>query len=95
MKRITAVEALPDLRLKIAFDDGATGVVDMSDEPRKPIFASWGQPGRFALVRIAHGGRSLEWPDGIDLCADALYLEITGMKVEGLFPSWRREVTHA
>ena len=70
-------------------------MVDLSAEPSKPIFASWTKPGQFALVRIAHGGRSLEWPDGIDLCADALYLEITGMKVEGLFPNWHPELTHA
>lgn len=95
MKRITTVQALADWKLKLAFEDGTSGTVDLSAELDKGIFAAWKDPKYFALVCIAHGGRSLEWPDGIDLCADALYLEITGMKVEELFPNWQREITHA
>ena len=95
MKRITSVQALPDCKLRLGFDDGAAGTVDLSAEAGQGIFARWKDPEHFASVSIGHGGRSLEWAGEIDLCADALYLEVTGGKVEDLFPNWQGEVTHA
>jgi len=95
MKKIVSVEPLPDYRLKLRFEDGVEGEIDLSREVDKEIFSAWRDPKHFASVKIGHGGRSLEWPDEIDLCADALYLEITGMKVEELFPNWKHETTHA
>ena len=86
---------MPDHRLKLRFDDGVEGVANLSTEVGKGLFAAWKDPKHFASVKIEHGGRSLEWPGEIDLCADALYLEITGMKPEELFPNWKQEPTHA
>ena len=95
MKRITSVDPLPEYRLKLRFDDGVEGSVDLSTEAGKGVFAAWSDPKQFAKVRLEHGGRALAWPGEIDLCADALYLEVTGMKVEELFPDWKVEPTHA
>jgi Protein of unknown function (DUF2442) len=95
MKKIVSVEPLADHRLKLRFDDGVEGTVNLSNEVGKGIFAAWRDPQHFSSVKIGRGGRSLEWPDEIDLCADALYLEITGMKVEDLFPNWKPEAVHA
>ena len=95
MKHIVAVQALPDHKLKLRFDDGVEGVVNLSAEVGKGVFVAWQDPQHFAAVKIQHGGRSLEWPGEIDLCADALYLEITGMTVEQLFPNWKQEHVHA
>ncbi len=95
MKHITTVQPLPDHCLKLRFDDGVEGVVSLSAEVGKGMFAAWKDPKHFASVKIVHKGRSLEWPGEIDLCADALYLEITGKKVEELFPALQPEATHA
>ena len=86
MKHITAAPPSPDYRLKLRFDDGVAGVVNLSAEVGKGLFAGWKDPQHFASVKIEHGGCSLARPGEIDLCADALYLEITGMKPEELFP---------
>ncbi len=95
MKRITSVQPTPDHKLKLRYDDGVEGVVNLSGEVDKGVFAAWQDPKHFASVKIVLDGRALEWPGEIDLCADALYLEITGMKVEELFPNWKREEVHA
>lgn len=95
MKRITSAQTLPDYKLKLRFDDGVEGVVNLSGEVGKGVFAAWQDPKHFSSVKIVHNGRALEWPGEIDLCADALYLEITGMKVEDLFPKWKYQATHA
>jgi hypothetical protein len=93
MKKITAVQALPGQKLEIRFNDGVAGVVDLSADAGRGIFAPWKDPEFFAAVKLGHGGRSLDWPGEIDLCADALYLEITGKKAEHLFPNWVAETT--
>ena len=95
MRNIVQVKPLPGCKLQLRFDDGAQGEVDLSAELQKEVFAAWKTPGHFESVRLAHGGRALEWPGEIDLCADALYLEITGMKVEELFPRMQPELSHA
>lgn len=95
MKRITSVQAHPGHMLKLRFDDGVEGVVDLSAEVGRGMFSAWRDPVNFASVTIAHNGRSLEWAGGIDLCADALYLEIAGMEPGELFPKLQATETHA
>lgn len=95
MKRIVYIELLPDYRLQLRYEDGVEGVVDLSAEVGKGMFTAWQDPAHFASVQIVHHGRSLEWPGEVDLCADALYLEITGKKVGELFPALQPEATHA
>lgn len=95
MKRIISAQPLSGHKLKLRFADGVKGVINLADEVGKGVFAAWRDPHHFASVKIVHNGRALEWPGEIDLCADALYLEITGMKVEELFPTLKREATHA
>ena len=95
MKEITSVEALPNYRLKLRYNDGVEGVVDLSNELGKEIFAPWKNPKVFAAVKIERGGRALVWSEELDLCADALWLEVTGKKPEDLFSALKNEPTHA
>ncbi len=75
--RIREAAPLPDYRLYLTFDDGVSGELDM-----KPIieqggvFTALADPGRFRQVKIALSGRYVVWPDEVDLCADALYIQI-------------------
>ncbi|HZK91801.1 MAG TPA: DUF2442 domain-containing protein [Stellaceae bacterium] len=39
------------------------------------VFAAFADPAFFAQARVGEHGRSLEWPNEIDLCADALWFE--------------------
>jgi len=94
MVRITEVKALENYRLKVAFDDGASGVVDLSGLVGKGVFELWRDPRVFQQVRIGSFGE-LAWGDRIDLCPDSLYLKATGMRSEDVFPALRRESTHA
>jgi hypothetical protein len=95
MKKIVEANALPNYRLRLRYADGAEGVVDLSNELEKEFFAGWKDPRNFAAVEIERGGRALKWPGEIDLCADALYMEITGKSPEELFPALLIESTHA
>lgn len=95
MKRIASVQPQVGHKLKLRFHDGVEGVVDLSAEVGKGIFEAWRDERHFASVKLARGGRALEWPGEIDLCADALYLEITGKQPAEIFPRLKPESAHA
>lgn len=94
MRRIANVKPLQGYRLELAFDDGITGIVDLSHLAGQGVFAAWKDSQVFEQVRIGSSGE-IAWGDRIDLCPDALYLEVTGKKPEDLFPSLRTESSHA
>lgn len=94
MRRVKTVRVLDGYRLLLVFDDGRTGVVDLSHLAGKGVFALWTDRSAFESVRIGPSGERV-WADTIDLCPDALYLKATDQKVEALFPSALPEPAHA
>jgi hypothetical protein len=80
MKRLPCiVEAQPVIHgvLRVKFDDGYEGVVDLKPLIAKgKVFARLSAPDHFAAVRIDEFGHSVSWLDGegypIDLSADSL-----------------------
>jgi hypothetical protein len=72
--RVTHVEALPEFRLRVAFADGSTGVVDMArllHSPKAGVFAVLLDPSLFAQATIKYG--AVTWPGELDLAPDAMY----------------------
>jgi hypothetical protein len=94
MLKISKVKALQEYRLELEFDDGVSGIVDLSDLVGKGVFALWCDRRAFEQVRVGSSGE-LAWGDQIDLCPDALYLKVTGKKPEDLFPALRHEPARA
>ena len=94
MNKISKVKVLPRYRLEVEFEDGVSGIVDLSDDVGKGVFALWRDPLYFEQVAIGSAGE-LVWGDKIDLCPDALYLKITGKKPEDIFPALRNLSAHA
>jgi Protein of unknown function (DUF2442) len=94
MRKISRVKVLPAYRLELEFDDGVRGTVDLSEAVGKGVFALWCDPLVFEQVHIGSFGE-LVWGEQIDLCPDALYLEVTGKKPEDIFPALRDHPTHA
>lgn len=94
MRKITKVEILPDYRLRLEFEDGRKGVVDLSDLAGKGVFALWNDYEVFSSVKIGTSGE-LSWSDQVDLCPDSLYLRMTHQKPEDLFPVLKRKAAYA
>ncbi len=86
MPRLVEVKPLLRYRLWLRFDDGVEGVVDLSGLVGKGVFVIWKDEERFRSVRIGDGGE-LVWEQDVDLCPDALYLEITGKRPAEVFPN--------
>ena len=85
---------LDGYKIRLKFDDGVVGEVDLSHLAGKGVFVFWNSGENFKKVLIENG-RSLVWSDEIDIDADALYLKLTSKKPEELFPALKEEPFHA
>jgi len=81
-----AVTPLPEYRLRVEYTDGVSGEVDLSHLVGKGVFAAWNDPKEFETVTIGDHGQ-LSWGNKIELCSDAIYLEVTSKSAEELFSS--------
>ena len=81
----TEVQPRPSYRIWLRYSDGVTGEIDLSHLAGKGWFKIWDEPGYFEKVHIT-SHRAIAWDDDIDLCADALYMELTGKSVEEVMP---------
>ena len=84
---IQALEVKPreGLRIWLRFSDGSAGAVDLSDLAGRGVFRAWDHGGVFEAVHVAPHG-AVAWNDEIELCADSLYLELTGKSADEVFP---------
>src|SRR4051794_40842100 len=86
MATATEVKPLENYRLWVRFSDGIDGIVDLSRFAGRSVFTLWDDYAQFQKARVGSSG-DVVWNDEVDLCPDALYLEITNKKPEDLFPS--------
>jgi hypothetical protein len=91
---IIEAKALPGYHLELQFSTGESGVVDLSEFAGRGVFAAWEHPGVFEKIATTSEG-AIEWPGGIDMCPDSLYLRMTGKRPEDLFPTLRNRPSHA
>ena len=81
------VEAVPleGYRLKLRFEDGKTGVVDVSRcVSFTGVFAKLSDGAEFAAVQVNQELGTVCWPCGADLDPDVLYALVTDSDVPSL-----------
>jgi len=88
MVKLTNVAARAGYKLHLEYDDGTIGEVEVSDLIGKGVFAALADVAAFEAVTIGEHGE-VRWTDDLELCADALYLQMTGKSAEELFPNLR------
>jgi hypothetical protein len=69
MRRIVDVAVLKDHQLRLTFDNGKEGVVDVSHLVGRGAFSCWQDCEIFERVQIGASGELL-WGDQVDLCPD-------------------------
>ena len=94
MLKILSAKALFDYKIWIQYSDGVEGEVDLSHLVGKGVFSAWKEANVFQNFRVEYG-RSISWSEEIDLCADSLYLEMTGKAPEDIFPKLKMEDVNA
>ncbi len=81
----TEVHPRAGYRIWLRYADGVAGEIDLSHLAGKGVFKIWDEPRYFAKVHITPH-RAIAWDDDIELCADALYMELTGKSIEEVMP---------
>lgn len=73
--RVIAVEPMPEYRLSISFDDGVSGVVDISR--LLIIFPEWRDREVFESVTLDADSGPLVWPNGVQIALAPFYEELS------------------
>ena len=83
MNRPNRVEALSYFRIRVAYPDGTEGVIDLSADIGRGVFAPLSDEAFFQTVHIGGFGQ-IAWSEDIEICPDAAYQEIMGRGQPGL-----------
>ncbi len=92
MIRIAQAEPVEALKVKLTFENGVVGTVDFSEPAASPLFDPLKNYDFFEGVSIVRDGRALAWGEELEICADSLFLRITGKKPEEIFPKTKAAV---
>jgi hypothetical protein len=88
---IVDVKVLDGHRLRIRFQDGIEGEIDLDKLVRwEGVFEPLRDRARFAEVRVVPELGTVCWPNGADLDPDVLYSAVSGQPIELQQPIVRR-----
>ena len=85
MIKVVKVVPKENFKLWLKFEDGVEGTVDLSSLKNKGVFNIWEKPGVFESVFIHPDSGAIAWNNEVEICADALYLKISGKSSKDLF----------
>lgn len=86
MIRPSRIEALSGFRLRVTYPDGTDGVIDLSGDVGRGVFAPLADEAFFRTVHLGRYGQ-IAWSEELEICPDAAYQEIKD--------STAAEVSHA
>ena len=79
LRDVISVEAIGGTRLRVRFDDGVEGVVDVAAlVPFTGVFQPLRDADFFAQARVHPDLGIVCWPNEADLDSDVLYAHVTG-----------------
>jgi hypothetical protein len=70
---VTQVEPLSNHRLRLSFEDGAAGEVDLSSRPWRGVFAPLQDQAFFDQVELDQELGTIVWPNGADIAPETLH----------------------
>ena len=84
---VVALEVLKPYELRVGFDDGTVGTVDLSDSAALGgVFSAWSDEDYWNTAHIVAETGAVAWGDGneVDVCPISLYLNATGLTFDQL-----------
>jgi hypothetical protein len=75
--RVTEVEPLDGCRLRLVFEDGTRGEIDLTDELWGPAFEPLRERALFEQVSVDQESGTIVWPNGADFAPEWLYEAIS------------------
>jgi hypothetical protein len=87
--KLISVQAIEKYILSLTYNDGTTGLLDMSHFAGQGVFNYWEKDNNFFNVYVNPQGRGIAWSDELDICPDAAYLKLKGLTYE----EWKDKTT--
>lgn len=75
---VSEVEVVGSHRLRLRFEDGAEGEIDLSDWRWRGVFEPLRNPEFFARVQLDEELGTIVWPNGADLAPETLHGWVIG-----------------
>lgn len=88
--RVVEVTVLEDYRLRVLFQDGTSGTVDLSSELWGPMFEPLRDKTLFACAMVHPELHTVTWPNGADLSPEFLYKAAQQSNPAGVAQAVRR-----
>ena len=70
---VTSVEPLDGFRLRLVFEDGTRGEIDLTDQLWGSVFEPLKDRTLFTQVSVDHECGTIVWPNGADFAPEWLY----------------------
>ena len=91
LRDVVSVQALPEHRLRIRFDDGTEGIVDVTQLVEfTGVFEPLREPEFFTKVAVNTELGTVVWPNNADLDSDVLYAKVNDIPVPEYAPERQR-----
>ena len=82
LRDVVSVQPLSEHRLRVAFDDGVEGIVNVAQMIQfTGVFEPLRDPALFVQVQVNPELGTVHWPNDADLDSDVLYEKITGVPI--------------
>lgn len=94
MIRPIAVEPRDGYRIWLRFSDKSEGEIDLSHLSGRGVFSAWDDRTFFETVRIEDHG-AVAWGEDLELCPDALYIQLSGKSAAAVLPDMTVSVENA
>jgi len=90
LRDVISVEPLTNYELRVTFDDGVEGVVDVAEMIQfTGVFEPLRDRATFAQVKVHPELGTACWANGADLDSDVLYAKVTGKPIPDYVPARR------
>lgn len=82
LRDVVSVQPLSGHRLRLTFDDGVEGIVDVAMMVQfTGVFEPLHDPAFFDQVKVNPELGTIQWPNDADLDTDVLYAKVTGVPI--------------
>ena len=73
--RLTKAEYVEGYKIKVSFEDGAVGIIDLDGELWGEVFEPLKDLNKFRAFKIDPELQTIVWPTGADLAPEFLYAQ--------------------
>ncbi len=87
---VTEAKYVENFKIELSFNNGKSGVVDLSDSLKGPVFEQLKEKSEFSKLKLDKELHTIVWPNGADLAPEYLYYKAfkTQPDLQRQFKEW-------